>query len=82
MKYFSTRNEKEKYSAAQAMAMGLAPDGGLFVPETIPAVSPEELRALCAMDYRGRAVDIMQRFLEEFSREELTEFVSHAYGEN
>ena len=82
MKYFSTRNEKVKYSAAQAMAMGLAPDGGLFVPEQIPAVSMDEIKALCAKDYRGRAVDIMQRFLEEFSAEELTYFVSHAYGEN
>jgi len=82
MKYYSTRNEAMKYSAAEAMAMGLAPDGGLFVPECIPAVSAEDLRALCAKDYRGRAVDIMGRFLEEFSVEELTYFVTHAYAEN
>ena len=65
MNYFSTRNDKGAYSAAQAMAMGLAPDGGLFVPETIPTVSAEELKALCAMDYRARAVDIMRRFLAD-----------------
>ena len=82
MKYYSTRNEKNTYSAAQAMAMGLAPDGGLFVPETIPTVSAQELKALCAMDYRARAVNIMQRFLEEFSAEELGDFVTHAYAEN
>lgn len=82
MQYYSTRNEKVKYSAAQAMAMGLAPDGGLFVPEKIPAVTAEELKALCTMDYRGRAVNIMQRYLEEFSAEELTDFVSHAYADN
>ena len=81
MKYYSTRNEKETYSAAQAMAMGLAPDGGLFVPETIPTVSAEELKALCAMDYRARAVNIMQRYLEEFSTEELQDFVTHLCGE-
>ena len=82
MKYYSTRNEKNTYSAAQAMAMGLAPDGGLFVPETIPTVSADDLRALCAMDYRARAVNIMRRYLEEFSAEELGDFVSHAYAEN
>ena len=82
MKYYSTRNEKVKYSAAQAMAMGLAPDGGLFVPVCIPAVGMDEINALCAKDYRGRAVDIMKRYLEEFSAEELAEFVSHAYAEN
>lgn len=82
MKYYSTRNEKNTYSAAQAMAMGLAPDGGLFVPETIPTVSAQELKALCAMDYRARAVNIMQRYLEEFSTAELQDFVTHAYAEN
>ena len=82
MKYYSTRNSADKYTAAQAMAMGLAPDGGLFVPEVIPAVTMEDLAALCKKDYRGRAVDIMGRFLEEFSTEELTDFVQHAYAAN
>ena len=82
MNYFSTRNDKGAYSAAQAMAMGLAPDGGLFVPETIPTVSSQELKALCAMDYRARAVDIMRRFLADFTTEELQDFVTHAYAEN
>ncbi len=82
MKYFSTRNDSVKYTAAQAVAMGLAPDGGLFVPETIPAVSREEIAALCKTDYRGRAVSIMGRFLEEFSAEELTEYVTRAYADN
>lgn len=82
MKYYSTRNDKGSFSAAQAMAMGLAPDGGLFVPEAIPTVTGEELKALCAMDYRARAVNIMQRFLADFSAEELQEFVTHAYAEN
>ncbi len=82
MNYFSTRNDKGAYRAAQAMAMGLAPDGGLFVPETIPTVTAEELKALCAMDYRARAVDIMRRFLADFTTEELQDFVTHAYAEN
>ena len=82
MKYFSSRNEKVTYTAAQAMAMGLAPDGGLFVPECIPAISVEEMKKLCAMDYRGRAVDIMKRYLEEFTVAELEEFVGKAYAAN
>ena len=82
MNYFSTRNDKSAFSAAQAMAMGLAPDGGLFVPETIPTVTLDELKALCAMDYRARAVNIMQRFLADFSKEELEGFVKNAYADN
>ena len=79
---FSQRHREREYTAAQAIAMGLAPDGGLFVPETIPTVSAEELKALSSMDYRGRAVNIMKRFLEEFSADELNDFVTHAYAEN
>ena len=47
--------------------VSLDPAAGLFIPEHIPTVGAEELRALCAMDYRGRAIDIMGRFLPEFS---------------
>ncbi|MBE6914758.1 MAG: threonine synthase [Ruminococcaceae bacterium] len=82
MKYFSTRNDSVKYTSAQAIAMGLAPDGGLFVPETIPAVTAEELAELCKQDYRGRAVNIMHRFLEDFTEAELREYVAHAYADN
>ena len=82
MQYFSTRNDKVTYTAAQAIAMGIAPDGGLFVPETIPQVDAETLRALCAMDYRARAVNIMKRYLDAFSAEELEGFVTAAYADN
>ncbi|MEG0035779.1 MAG: hypothetical protein RR743_03875, partial [Oscillospiraceae bacterium] len=56
MKYYSTRNKSNKASSAQAIAQGLASDGGLFVPETIPQVSPEEILELCKMNYQERAV--------------------------
>jgi len=82
MDYYSTRDSRQRYSAAQAIAMGLAPDGGLFIPETVPAVTPEELRALCKKDYRGRAEDIMGRFLADFTPEELHACVAAAYGDN
>ena len=43
--YSSTRNSEKKITASQAILKGLADDGGLFVPESIPAldVSSEEL---------------------------------------
>jgi threonine synthase len=82
MKYYSTRDKNLRVTAAEAMAMGIAPDGGLFVPEEIPQVSAAELRALGAMDYRGRAVDIMRRYLPDFSEAELADFAAHAYAGN
>ena len=79
MKYFSTRSLQET-SAAGAVAKGLAPDGGLFVPEQIPCLTPDDLQNLCVMDYRARAVKIMGLYLEEFSENELERFACAAYG--
>ena len=82
MKYNSTRNSLEKISAFQAIAKGLAADGGLYVPQELPHVDTEEIRRMCGMDYRARAVCIMSKFLDDFSQDELTDFVKHAYAEN
>ncbi len=81
MNYYSTRSLTET-TAAGAIAGGLAPDGGLFVPMEIPVLTEPDLTALCKMDYRQRAVNVMARFLSEFSTEELEGFAKAAYGEN
>ena len=53
MLYKSTRNQAEAtYSAAQIIKQGLAEDGGLFVPQEIPALSMTEIETLCKI---GRA---------------------------
>ena len=82
MKYYSTRDKSNIVTAAQAIAQGLASDGGLFVPETIPAVPMKEIEALCKMDYRERAVVIMGKYLDEFTEDELRGFVRDAYADN
>ena len=80
MNYYSTRDHQHIVSAAQAIACGLAPDGGLFVPESLPEVSAQQLQALCGMTYQQRAVTIMRPFLSEFTDEELARFTAAAYG--
>ena len=80
MNYVSTRNSKLKISAAEAIARGLSPDGGLFVPETLPKFDEGELRALCSMGYARRAAFIMQKFLEDYTPEELKAFTEAAYS--
>ena len=52
MNYYSTRDHQHIVSAAQAIACGLAPDGGLFVPEALPEVSAQQLQALWTQFYR------------------------------
>lgn len=82
MNYFSTRDSSLRATAAQAISGGLAPDGGLYVPDTLPQISEQTLSDLCAMRYQARAVAIMRLFLPEFSEEELRAFAAAAYGAN
>ena len=46
MKFISTRGNKERFDAAYAIKTGLASDGGLFMPEGIPAITKDELSEL------------------------------------
>ncbi|NLV86026.1 MAG: threonine synthase [Clostridiales bacterium] len=82
MKYLSTRDKEKSVSAAEAIAQGLSDEGGLFLPESIPLLEQAELESLLKMHYRDRAVFIMGKFLDEFSKEELLSFVKQAYSEN
>ena len=76
--YSSTRNKNEKVTASQAILKGLANDGGLFVPDQIPAleVSMEEL---AKMSYQETAYAVMKQFLTDFTEEELKSCIAKAY---
>ena len=76
--YSSTRNSEKKITASQAILKGLADDGGLFVPESIPAldVSIEELSK---MSYQQVAYEVMKLFLTDFTEEELKNCINRAY---
>ena len=76
--YSSTRNSEKKFTASQAILKGLADDGGLFVPESIPAldVSIEELSK---MSYQETAYAVMKKFLTDFTEEELKNCIYRAY---
>ena len=79
MKYISTRSKIAPVSSAEAILQGLAPDGGLFVPETIPKIKLDEIEKLVEMTYTQRAVDILKRFLTDFTEDELSECAELAY---
>jgi len=82
MKYVSTRNGIDCVTASQAIIRGLAPDGGLYIPESIPRVSPDWIRSLSALDYKGRAVKVLSLFLDEFSDSELSDIAAASYARN
>ena len=79
MFYHSTRDKSVALSSCEAIIKGLAPDGGLFVPNQIPKLSDEEIQALPEMSYAQRAVHILGKFLTDYTEKELSECVAKAY---
>ncbi len=80
MDYVSTRGKSQRVSAAYAIANGIAQDGGLYCPAEFPELTEEDWRALAELDYKGRSVLILGKFLTDFSAEELTGYASKAYA--
>ena len=80
MNYLSTRNKDLRMSATQAIAKGLAPDGGLLTPAVLPRLPASAVETLKAMSYQQRVVYIMNSFLEGFAASELTAYAAEAYG--
>jgi threonine synthase len=82
MKYISTRTNTQKAeTSAYAIKTGLASDGGLFMPETIPTLTNGELIALMKDNYPTRAAKILAKFLTDYTYEELLEDAVGAYSE-
>ena len=80
MEYFSTRDTAPRLTASEAISRGLAPDGGLFVPDTLPQIGEAELAALLPLGYGERAKRILAAYLPEYSDAELEALVSAPYG--
>ena len=76
--YKSTRNSNETATASQAILKGLAENGGLFVPDSIPALDVD-LNDLAKMNYREVAYEVMSRMLTDFTEEELKYCINSAY---
>ncbi len=82
MNYISTRGQSAGVSSAMAIKNGIAPDGGLYMPETIPALTEDMLRELCDLSYSERAAKVMSLFLTDYTEEELLADCKEAYGDN
>ena len=76
--YGSTRGNGEKITASMAILKGLAEDGGLFVPDSIPALDVP-LKALLGKSYQEIAYQVMSRLLTDFTEEELRNCINKAY---
>ena len=76
--YRSTRDDNVRVTASQAILKGLAPDGGLFVPESIPSLD-KSLEELSKMSYKEVAYEVMKLMLDDFTEEELKNCIDKAY---
>ena len=67
--YHSTRNAEKTLTASQAILQGIAPDGGLYVPDHIPALDIA-LDHLADMTYQELAYEVMKKFFDDFTEGE------------
>jgi len=81
MRYVSTRGNAPSLSFEEAMLTGLARDGGLYVPETIPQMSAGDIEALAGLSYEEAAFRVMRPFVgDSFTDGQFAEIIAKAYA--
>ena len=81
MRFVSTRGEAPVLGFSDAVLSGLAPDGGLYVPEIWPQISPGEIAAFAGKPYADVAFDIISRFVQDdVSSAKLRSIIDAAYA--
>ncbi|PTY05815.1 threonine synthase [Opitutaceae bacterium EW11] len=79
MRFISTRGQTSPLGFSDAVATGLAPDGGLFLPETLPTFTAAELTRFEGLKYAELCFDFLQRFATDIPAGELREIVRKSY---
>ncbi|MEO1612410.1 MAG: pyridoxal-phosphate dependent enzyme, partial [Pseudomonadota bacterium] len=81
MRYISTRGEAPVLPFEEAMLTGLARDGGLYVPETWPTMTRDEIAALAGLPYEEVAYRVMRPFIgDAFADDEFRAIIDRAYS--
>ncbi|KAB2543545.1 threonine synthase [Salipiger aestuarii] len=81
MRYISTRGQSPSLSFEEAMLSGLARDGGLYVPETVPTLSSDDIRALHGLSYEETAFRVMRPFVgDSFTDATFGDLIARAYA--
>lgn len=80
MKYISTRGKMEPQKFCDILLGGLAPDGGLTVPESYPHFSKEKLKELSKLNYQNLAFEILSQFIDDISDDDLRKIIEKTYS--
>ena len=80
MKYTSTRNRSKEFNFSEVFIKGLADDGGLFIPKTVPKLSNEALQRFSKLNYQDLAKEIIFLFCNEtIEKNELSNIIDRSY---
>jgi threonine synthase len=79
MRYISTRGNSPTQTFTEILLGGLAPDGGLYLPETYPHFSDADLTTMRGMDYRDLAFTILSRLADDIPAADLRAIVDKTY---
>ncbi len=79
MKYISTRGQSPALSFSEILLGGLAPDGGLYLPESYPQFSDADLSAMRSMNYRDLAYAVLARLVDDIPAADLKAIVDKTY---
>ncbi|WP_295880483.1 threonine synthase [uncultured Thiohalocapsa sp.] len=81
MRYISTRGGVAPVGFAEALMMGLGTDGGLLVPEHLPTLAAERLRAWSGLSFQALALEVMTPFVgDEIPRDDLARLIERSYA--
>jgi threonine synthase len=81
MKYVSTRGQAPELTFEQAMLTGLARDGGLYVPETFPTLTKDQIASFAGKPYEDVAFEVMKPFVgDTFTDQEFKDIIERAYA--
>ena len=80
MKYISTRGDSPKLNFTEVLLGGLAPDGGLYLPEHYPKFTNDELNDMREMSYQDLAFYIFEKFIDDIPENDLREIVNKTYS--
>jgi threonine synthase len=79
MKYISTRGNSPALTFSEILLGGLAPDGGLYMPESYPQFSDADLTAMRGMNYRDLAFAVLSRFADDIPADDLKAIIARTY---
>lgn len=80
--YISSRGNFHPVTASEAILLGIAPGGGLFVPEEVPVLERKKIDEMSSQSYGEIAETILELYLDDFTGAEIQEIVKKSYYQN